>query len=106
MFLVGAADPAEPSLKIWTGALFGGAKVGSLTRVGYTNEKSGSLRLIFTVYKLVGAEILKKCKNLIRVELVILDQQKTFLRQETFLNNFSKKKAIGRSLKIKHMEIS
>ena len=94
MFLVGAADPAEPSLKIWTGALFGGAKVGSLTRVGYTNEKSGSLRLIFIVYKLVGAEILKKCKNLIRVELVILDQQKTFLRQETFLNNFSKKRQL------------
>ncbi|XP_066920601.1 putative leucine-rich repeat-containing protein DDB_G0290503 [Clytia hemisphaerica] len=53
-YLVGLADQAEATLKVWEGLLYDkDKKVGSLAHGGYSNGESGCLRTIRTVCKSV-----------------------------------------------------
>ena len=52
--LVGLADQAEASIKLWEGLLIGDAKVGSLNHGSYSKGESGTLCLIHTVCKSVS----------------------------------------------------
>ena len=52
-FLVGLADQADTGLKLWENVLFKGQHVGFVTHGGYSNGKSGTLRLIRIVCKAV-----------------------------------------------------
>ena len=53
-FLVGLADQAEDSLKLWESLLFGKAKIGSLNHGEYSEGESGTLCLIHTICKSVS----------------------------------------------------
>ena len=64
-FLVGLADQAEASIKLWEGLLIGDAKVGSLNHGSYSKGESGTLRLIRIVCKSVSEKGCEKSGRMV-----------------------------------------
>ena len=73
-FLVGLADQAEASLKLWESLLFGEAKIGSLNHGGYSKGESGTLRLIRTICKSVSERGCEKSGRIVTFATYLKDK--------------------------------
>ena len=79
-FLVGLADQAEATLKVWDTLCWGTRKVGSLAHGGYSKGESGTMRLVRTVCKAVQERGSEQSGRMV--------QFKTFLENEHPDRNF------------------
>ena len=86
-FLVGLADQAEATLKVWEGLLYGKEKVGSIANGGYFNGESGTTRLIRTVCKSIQERGCEKSGRMVQFSTFLKEQDIVDIPLYPFLGN-------------------
>ena len=86
-FLVGLADQAEACLEVWENILYNGQNNSSLAHGGYSDRKSGTLRLIRSVCKSVHYQGCEKSGKIFTFEIFMDEQDICHFPIYQFLGN-------------------